>query len=120
MIETIEYLKDEQADIDMLWFDVEGRWNRDSDMNIQFVEQLIEQTNNLGVKFGIYTSRSEWMTIMNNITKFSSISPLWYPSYDNDKSFSDFRAFGGWKQPAMKQFISDVKECGVILDRNFA
>jgi hypothetical protein len=113
-------LKDEKANIDMLWLDIEGRWNRNIDMNIQFMEELIQQINNLGIKFGIYTSKSEWISIMNNITKFSSTSPLWYSHYDNDKSFNDFRAFGGWRQPSVKQFISDVKECGVVLDRNFS
>jgi GH25 family lysozyme M1 (1,4-beta-N-acetylmuramidase) len=104
----------------MLWLDIEGRWNRNIDINIQFIEELIQQINNLGIKFGIYTSRSQWISIMNNITKFSSDSPLWYPHYDNHKSFNDFRAFGGWRRPSIKQFISNVKECGVILDRNFS
>lgn len=104
----------------MLWLDIEGRWNRNIDINIQFVEELIQQINNLGIRVGIYTSKSHWISIMNNITKFSLDSPLWYPHYDNNKSFNDFRAFGGWRQPLVKQFIGDVKECGVILDRNFS
>ncbi len=120
MIETIDYLRDEKAEIDMLWLDIEGRWYRNIDLNIQFVDELIQQINNLGVKVGIYTSKSQWISIMNNVTKFSLDSPLWYPHYDNNKSFNDFRAFGGWRQPAIKQFIGDVKECGVILDRDFS
>jgi GH25 family lysozyme M1 (1,4-beta-N-acetylmuramidase) len=104
----------------MLWLDIEGRWNRNIDTNIQFIEELIQQINMLGVKFGIYTSKSHWHLIMNNVTKFSLDSPLWYSHYDNDKSFNDFQAFGGWRKPLIKQFISDVKECGIILDRNFS
>ena len=104
----------------MLWLDIEGRWNRNIDINIQFIEELIQQINSLGIKFGIYTSKYQWISIMNNITKFSFDSPLWYTYYDNDKSFDDFRAFGGWRQPLIKQFIGDVKECGVVLDRNFS
>jgi hypothetical protein len=75
---------------------------------------------NLGVKFGIYTSKSQWISIMNDVTKFSSYSPLWYTQHDHEKSFNDFQAFGGWRKPSIKQFISDVKECGVVLDKNFS
>lgn len=57
---------------------------------------------------------------MNNITSFSSNIPLWYIHYDNNSSFSDFQTFGGWTQPTMKQFIGDVKECGVVLNKNFS
>ncbi|CAF3955875.1 unnamed protein product [Rotaria sordida] len=120
VIETIDYLRDEEAQIDRLWFDIEGQWNNDTDINIQFVDELIKQTSTLDVKFGIYTSRYQWISIMNDATKFSSNSPLWYAHYDNDQSFRDFQSFGGWTQPLIKQFISDVKECGMILDKNFS
>jgi hypothetical protein len=104
----------------MLWLDIEGRWNNNTDINIQFVDELIQQANSLGIKYGIYTSKYQWASIMSNIEKFSSNSPLWYTYYDNNKSFDDFRTFGGWSQPLIKQFISDVKECGVVLDKNFS
>ncbi len=81
---------------------------------------MIKQIKNLGVKFGIYTSKTQWISIMNDVTKFSSYSPLWYTQYDNEKSFNDFQAFGGWSKPSIKQFISNVKECGVVLDKNFS
>lgn len=103
----------------MLWLDIEGRWTRNIDINIRFIDELTQQINNFGIKFGIYTTRSNWISIMNNITTFS-LNSLWYPHYDNMKSFNDFRAFGGWREPLIKQYIGDVKECGVILDRNFA
>lgn len=120
VIETIDYLKDENARVDMIWLDVEGRWNRNIDVNIQFIDELTQQISSFGIKFGIYTTKSNWVSIMNNSTKFASNSSLWYPHYDNRKSFDGFRAFGGWNEPLIKQYIGDVKECGVILDRNFS
>ncbi|CAF2849884.1 unnamed protein product [Rotaria sp. Silwood2] len=120
VIETIDYLREEEAQIDRLWFDIEGKWDNDTDINIQFVDELIKQIITLDVKFGIYTSRYQWISIMNDTTKFSLDSPLWYAYYDDDRSFRDYRAFGGWRQPSIKQFIGDVKECGVVLDKNFS
>ncbi|CAF1322108.1 unnamed protein product [Adineta steineri] len=122
VIETIDYLKDENVEIDRLWLNIEGKWNNNNstDINIQFIEELIVQISNLGMKFGIFTSKFHWISIMNNITKFSSYAPLWYIEHDNERSFDDFQTFGEWRQPSMKQFIGDVKECGVILNKNFS
>lgn len=44
---------------------------------------------------------------------------LWYAHYDNNPSFSDFRAFGGWSKPKIKQYAGDRSVCGVGVDLNF-
>jgi hypothetical protein len=44
--------------------------------------------------------------------------PLWYPHYDNVPNFSDFKPFGGWTKPAMKQFWNTMKICGTAIDSN--
>ncbi|CAF3328867.1 unnamed protein product [Rotaria socialis] len=120
VIEVIDYLREERAEIDRLWLNIEGRWNNNTEINIKFLDELIKQVTDLGIKFGIYTSRYQWFSIMNNVTKFPPQSPLWYAHYDDNQSFRDFQVFGGWMQPSIKQFIGDVKECGVVLDKNFS
>lgn len=42
-----------------------------------------------------------------------------YAHYDGSPSFSDFRAFGGWSRPAIKQFEGDKFACGAGIDKNF-
>lgn len=42
-----------------------------------------------------------------------------YAHYDNDPSFDDFSPFGGWSNPAMKQYAGDKNECGVGVDLNY-
>jgi hypothetical protein len=39
--------------------------------------------------------------------------------YDNSASFSDFTPFGGWTQPAIKQFVGDAVVCGAGVDKNW-
>ncbi|CAF1273615.1 unnamed protein product [Adineta ricciae] len=116
---TIDYLKDENADIDMLWLDIQGKWYNDTESNIQFLQDLILEMTTSGIKHGICTSPFQWITIMNNARQFSSESSLWYVRHDNKTTFDNFQMFGGWKQPSIKQYVGSVKECGVILDRNF-
>ena len=42
-----------------------------------------------------------------------------YPHYDNDPSFNDFNPFGGWKEPALKQYSADRSICGAGVDLNY-
>jgi hypothetical protein len=39
--------------------------------------------------------------------------------YDNNPSFSDFSPFGGWNQPAIKQYVGDAVVCGAGVDKNW-
>lgn len=42
-----------------------------------------------------------------------------YAHYDGNPSFSDFRPFGGWSKPAIKQYAGDKTECGAGVDLNY-
>jgi hypothetical protein len=44
---------------------------------------------------------------------------LWYAHYDDNPSFSDFAAFGGWAHPSIKQFAGTTSLCGAGVDKNF-
>jgi hypothetical protein len=39
--------------------------------------------------------------------------------YDNSPSFGDFRSFGGWTRPAIKQYVGDASLCGIGVDKNW-
>lgn len=119
-METIDYLNDETVLIDRLWIDIGGRWGNQTEVNVQFVDELISQIEQYQIKFGIATTRAQWLRLTNNSTRWAQKAPLWYANNDQHKSFDDFQAFGGWSQPLLKQFRSDVKECGVMLNRNYA
>lgn len=105
----------------MVWLDIEGPqyWGSQSS-NRDFIQGLINEANamGLGSHLGVYTSESQWSPITGNWAGASHL-PLWYPHYDGSASFSDFRAFGGWSRPAIKQFAGTTSACGASIDRNF-
>lgn len=102
----------------MIWFDIEGSWGGTPASHIAFIHGLINQANAMGVRWGIYTSRSQWGPITNNTPEFGAPA-LWYAHYDNNPSFSDFVPFGGWAHPSIKQFMGTTTICGVGIDKNF-
>ena len=54
--------------------------------------------------FGIYSSHYSWQDIVGVDWSYAADMglPLWYAHYDDAKTLSDFKAFGGWTAPAMK------------------
>jgi hypothetical protein len=47
--------------------------------------------------------------------------PIWYAHYDNLPNFSDWKPFGGWQKPNIKQYKGTVTLCGVNgVDLNFS
>ena len=45
--------------------------------------------------------------------------PLWYAHYDHVQSFSDYKEFGGWAKPSIKQFAGTTSLCGGSVDLNY-
>lgn len=68
---------------------------------------------------GVYASESQWSAIMGSEYTGGSGHQLWYAHYDNQPSFSDFKAFGGWSKPSIKQYAGDKTMCGVGVDLNY-
>ena len=56
----------------------------------------------LVISYGLCTSHNNQL----------SICLCRYPHYDSNPSFSDFVSFGGWRQPAIKQYEGDKTVCG--------
>ena len=103
----------------MLWFDIEGTqyWGSQS-ANNAFIKGLLEEARNLHLHVGMYTSASQWDPITGGAT-YASGYPLWYAHYDGSRSFGDFRPFGGWSKPNIKQFRGDASVCGAGIDENW-
>lgn len=106
----------------MVWYDIENyNWGSDLSANQAFIEDMIKEGLKLGVSAGIYTSYYNWESIVGLDYDYpSSIGlPLWYAHYDNSPSFSDFTPYGGWSEPAIKQYIGDATSCSASVDYNW-
>ena len=113
---AVQNLRNAGANIGMLWLDIEGsQYWMDQASNRNFFASMVSGGQAAGVRLGVYTSASQWNPIMGSYTGGSGF-PLWYAHYDNSPSFNDFRSFGGWSKPAMKQYVGDTTVCGVGAD----
>lgn len=119
---TKETLDKAGADIGMLWYDIERyKWSSSLTENQDFIKDMIDEGLRLNIQAGIYSSKYSWEAIVGLDWSYPSDKglPLWYPHYDENPSFSDFEAFGGWTKPSIKQYIGDHTSCGVDVDYDF-
>lgn len=111
----------------MVWLDIETNpssgcgWGTNYASNCEYVGELLARIKSHGKNPGIYASYYMWQTIMGGVNSCTShaSTPLWYAHYDNSPSFSDFKSFGGWTKPAIKQFQGTNSLCGASIDKNY-
>jgi hypothetical protein len=110
------------AKFGMLWIDVEGAsyWSTTTSNNVNFIQGMVNEGVKRGISIGIYSSASQWSPICGTSTAFAQY-PLWYPHYESpaNPSFSDFKSFGGWTKPAIKQYVGTTSICSASIDKNF-
>ena len=106
----------------MLWLDIEGSqyWYSDTSKNVNFIQELVNESKALNITVGIYSGNSQWTPITGSSKAFSNL-PIWYAHYENtpNPSYSDWVPFGGWASPAIKQFKGTTSICGASVDENF-
>jgi len=105
------------------WLDIEGSqyWSSSSTTNKNFYQALVDACKTYGIRCGVYSSASQWSSIFGSTSySYGNTLPLWYAHYDNNPSFSDYSAFGGWSSPHAKQYSGDVTQCSMGVDKNYS
>ncbi|CAG9314781.1 unnamed protein product [Blepharisma stoltei] len=104
-----------------VWIDVETYlWSSNVQTNQAFITTLANTLKSLGQTVGIYTSRTEWSTIVGLNWSGVSWAGLWYYNYDNQQNFNDFQPFGGWTSASIKQYHGLTKSnCGIYANSDY-
>ncbi|KAI8074561.1 lysozyme [Gongronella butleri] len=118
------FLNNGMTKVGTVWLDVEVDPNANNwpsvTSNKATLTAFKTALNNSGLKWGVYASKSQWTTVTGSLSwVLDSTKPLWYPHYDNTKSFSDFTSFGGWTKPTIKQYAGSTSICGANVDLNY-
>ncbi|EYC08345.1 hypothetical protein Y032_0066g3710 [Ancylostoma ceylanicum] len=123
--ELYEGLKEDNIKVKTVWLQVTSPidWNPSSRKNIDFINDITKTAKDYGVMIGIYTNAYDW----SQITKDATVSGgmLWYWNVDGvgatgetPANFDDFRPFGNFMRPTVKQFGQKENICGVTVNRN--
>ncbi|CAJ0597817.1 unnamed protein product [Cylicocyclus nassatus] len=123
--ELYEGLKNGKIDVKMVWLQVTSpvNWGPNSHENIYFLNDIITMAKYYGVRIGFYTSVYDWNQIIRGAAVEGAM--LWYwnvngggPSGETPANFDDFRPFGTFTKPTMKQFGQMEQICGVTVNRD--
>jgi len=118
----VSFLSSHGVKYGMIWLDIEGPgiyWGTNRVANQAFFNALRDEVVGLGKSLGVYTSASQWVPIFGSSFTGGSAHHLWYAHYDGSPSFGDFKSFGGWTRPNVKQYSDKGSQCGVSYDINW-
>ena len=119
--ELAQYISSNGVKFGMVWLDIEGAsqyWHSSKSENQQFFQALFSEAKKHW-HVGVYANENTWGSIMGLDYTGGSSASLWYAHYDSNPSFSDFRPFGGWSRPSIKQYNDNGNTCGVGYDVNW-
>jgi hypothetical protein len=124
--EAYNAVKAQGINVRAIWLQVTSsiNWMNNVQSNINFIESFINQAYVNGISVGIYTSFGDWQQITGNYYESYTLR-LWYynvygtgPTGETPANFDDFRPFGQWTQPNVKQFAQNEILCGLTINRN--
>lgn len=121
VIDMVNFIRHNNAKFGMIWFDVEGAqyWTTNPSTNRAFFLSMVEGAREAGVHAGVYVQKWFWEQIMGGNWDVSQYHmPVWYAHYDDRPSYYDWVPFGGWREPAMKQYHGTTNICGCGIDKN--
>ena len=110
-----------------IWIQVTSpvNWSSSSTTNVNFISALISRAQFRGLTVGIYTSVYDWNQITNNWTGAGQNLLLWYWNVygsgvngESPANFGDFRAFGPFTSPTVKQFGQVESVCTLTVNRD--
>lgn len=119
ILKTVEALKN--SNYNTIWLDIERKgWDLTAkERNRKFLLEMFDEAVKHGKPVGIYSGIHSWKAIVGLDWTVGSKFPLWWPHWDRRASFRNFRPYGGWKAPHIKQFDHDHKNCRVRYDLNY-
>ncbi|KHJ80973.1 hypothetical protein OESDEN_19346 [Oesophagostomum dentatum] len=118
-------LKNANINVRSVWIQVTSpiNWYTSSTTNINFLNSILSRASQYGLSIGIYTSVYDWNQITGGATINNAM--LWYwnvygsgTANESPATYDDFRAFGGWTTPMVKQFAQVETVCGVTVNRD--
>ncbi|KAG9397009.1 Glycoside hydrolase family 25 [Carpediemonas membranifera] len=104
-----------------MWIDIENHalFFSSCSENVKFIKEIVKELETYWPgKVGMYTSEAQWSPIACNSKDFSHMQ-LWWPRYDGVGSLThNWRSFGGWSRPAIKQYRGTTSICGTQIDED--
>jgi len=110
-----------------VWIQVTSpvNWPTNSNTNINFINSMVSRARQYSLSVGIYTSQYDWNQITGGWTGVGNDVMLWYwnvygggASGETPANFNDFRAFGCWNAPTVKQFAQVESVCSITVNRD--
>ncbi|KAF1766181.1 hypothetical protein GCK72_006137 [Caenorhabditis remanei] len=125
--EVYQGLTNKGITIRSIWIQVTSptNWPSNPTNNVNFINSIVSRARQYGMTVGIYTSYYDWNQITNGWSSIGNDVLLWYWNVlgggvngETPATFADFRAFGCWTTPSVKQFAQVEQVCQLTVNRD--
>eukprot|EP01132_Coremiostelium_polycephalum_P003132 gene3132-3914_t len=121
----VNHIMNSNLTFGMAWIDVEivdrnpDYWYKNTTLNGFYLASVFAGCVLNGITCGIYSNSRFWKTLINNSYPSMAGAQLWYTNPDSNPNFDNFKPFGGWDYPVMKQYQFNTPICGMNTDLDF-
>jgi len=128
--ETYSAMTGAGVNLRSVWLQVTSpaNWPQNTATNQNFILSFVNRAKTRSLTVGIYSNFYDWQQITanwNTLQNSAGQVNLWYwnvngggVSGETSADFSDYRAFGGWSQPSLKQFGQVETVCSITVNRD--
>uniref|UniRef100_A0A915PL38 Uncharacterized protein n=1 Tax=Setaria digitata TaxID=48799 RepID=A0A915PL38_9BILA len=128
-LEAYAFLRENGIIMKAVWIKITSPiiWPNNQDANINFINEFIVSAEKYDLTVGIYTNWYDWQQITAERVGWFDQEKirLWYWNVMGSGitaatplSFEDFRPFGGFNIPMIKQYAERVIKCGMCVSLN--
>ncbi|CAB3398696.1 unnamed protein product [Caenorhabditis bovis] len=110
-----------------MWLQVTSpaNWPGSVSSHVNFISSFVSGAKKYGLTVGIYTNQYDWSQITGNWKSLDRNTLLWYwhvlgggVTGETTPTFDDFRPFGPFAHPSVKQFAQVETICQLTVNRN--
>ncbi|VDK88475.1 unnamed protein product [Litomosoides sigmodontis] len=122
-LEVYTFLTNKDIAVKAIWIKITTPiiWPNNQAANVNFINEFILYAWQYGVVVGIYTNWYDWKQITNGelgvdqrrirFWYWNMLGSGWNAA--TSPTFDDFRPFGGFNVPALKQYVENIYVCGI-------
>ena len=118
--QLVEEIKGVDFGIMYVMVQIKDKWLPNHDENCKYVNAMIDEIARNGISPGIGSDQAEWNQIMGNSCRIQNTkTACWWDKHDKKASFDNFKPFGGFTFPILKEYDGPENICGIEVDKCF-
>eukprot|EP00826_Nyctotherus_ovalis_P058019 TRINITY_DN7951_c0_g3_i1.p1 TRINITY_DN7951_c0_g3~~TRINITY_DN7951_c0_g3_i1.p1 ORF type:complete len:233 (-),score=50.11 TRINITY_DN7951_c0_g3_i1:49-747(-) len=118
--QLVKEVKDQSFSMLYVMVQRKDKWPPNKEANCRYINRFIDEIARNKLTPGVGSDYAEWNHIMGSSCRIkNSNAGCWWDRHDKVQSLNNFKPFGGFTFPMLKEYDGSVNMCGVDVDLDF-